>query len=305
MYNPYTSPAWGYGLGPQFSTVRGSLASGLLFCGHPGIASLGGFGTGPLPYGPYSSYAFPGLSSSGYHILGPYGRYPGSTGTLGFGSYQGYNVYTGMGAYPGVGPFGAFAPGDYDHYRNDPARQGDLASLGLNPGGINGGPGMNGVMPMASAASPATSSSRDSTFGATSGSSQQQQQQLQQQQVQQPGHPMAQHFQHAGESMSQNPAFLGLMGQQQQMQGQGLLTHGLRGPNTVAGSFMPMPPAYAPPSSPSSNGNNYQSDPLSSMFAIPIGGRPDRADSRKMMMTEEETASSGIRGSIESPGNSA
>lgn len=303
MYNPYTSPAWGYGLGPQFSTVRGSLASGLLFGGHPGIASLGGFGTGPLPYGPYSNYAFPGLSSSGYHLLGPYGRYPGSTGTLGFGSYQGYNVYTGMGAYPGVGPFGAFAPGDYDHYRNDPARQGDLASLGLNPGGI-GGP--NGVMPMASAASASAASaspSRDSSFGVPPSMAQQQQSSPLGHPMQPPGHGSM-----ADASLGQNPPFLGLTGQQQMQPS--MMTHGLRGPNTLPGSFMPMPPAYAPPSSSSSSssssgGNNYQSDPLSQMFAIPIGGRPDRADSRKMMMNEEETASSGIRESIGSPSNSA
>ena len=313
MYNPYTSPAWGYGLGPQFSTVRGSLASGMLFGGHPGIASLGGFGNGPLPYGPYSSYAFPGLSSSGYHVLGPYGRYPGSTGTMGYGSYQGYNVYTGMGSYPGVGPFGAFAPGDYDHYRNDQPKQSDLASFGLNPSS-----GMSGPMPMASSRD---TSSPSSSYPSPASLQQQQQQQQTSSMYspQQSSYPdsMAQHG-----SMSNHGAFASAMGQQaqqaQQMQQQSLfqgnsasggLPGGFRLPN--ANPFASMPPAYAPPVSSNSNGNSgngnsYQMDSLASMFAIPIGGRPDRADSRKMLLSEEETAaSSGIRETIGSPSSVA
>ena len=122
MYNPYTSAAWGYGLGPQFSTIRGAMASGLLYGGYPGLgmgaamggygmSGLAGFGGGAMPYGPYASYAFPGLMSGEYARLGPYGRYPGSTGTLGYGSHAGYGVYNGFGSYPGVG-----ALSDFNHY---------------------------------------------------------------------------------------------------------------------------------------------------------------------------------------------
>lgn len=126
MYNPYTSPAWGYGLGPQFSTIRGAMASGLLYGGSPnlgmgagmggyGMAGLAGFGGGAMPYGPYASYAFPGLLSGQYTRLGPYGRYPGSTGALGYGSHSGYGVYNGFGSYPGMGALtGGYA--DFDHY---------------------------------------------------------------------------------------------------------------------------------------------------------------------------------------------
>lgn len=260
MYNPYTSPAWGYGLGPQFSTIRGSLASGMLFGGHPGIASLGGFGTGPLPFGPYSSFAFPGMSS-GYNTYGPFGRYPGSTGTLGYGSYQGYNVYTGMGSYPGIGAFNAFAPGDFNHYRNDPARQNNLASLGLNP---NGG---GGVIPMASSSSPSSSSassSRDNTFGSTLGQTRQSSQQQ------------------LTESMSQvnSPPFVPVFGQQ-----------GFKGSNGVDGSFMSIPSPYFTFSS-----NNYPSDSLNSILTI--GGRKD---SRNLMMSDEESSPLGIRESTKSP----
>ena len=128
MYNPYTSPAWGYGLGPQFSSIRGSMAAGLLYGGSPylsgmggygmggyGMAGLAGFGGGMMPFGPYASYAYPGLLSGQYARLGPYGRYPGSTGTTGYGSHTGYGVYNGFGSYPGIGALtGGF--GDYNHY---------------------------------------------------------------------------------------------------------------------------------------------------------------------------------------------
>lgn len=126
MYNPYTSPAWGYGLGPQYSTIRGAMASGLMYGGYPamgmgaglggyGMSGLAGFGGGSMPYGPYASYAFPGLLSGQYAKQGPYGRYPGSTGTIGYGSHMGYGVYNGFGSYPGVGALSGFG-GDYNHY---------------------------------------------------------------------------------------------------------------------------------------------------------------------------------------------
>ena len=123
LYNPYTSPAWGYGMGPQYSSVRGSLAYGLLggpaafggmgygggmpgmggmIGGIPALSMLGGFGGAGMPYGPYAGYAQPGLLSGQYNFLGPYGRYPGSTGSLGYGSQQGYAVYNGYGMYPGI-----------------------------------------------------------------------------------------------------------------------------------------------------------------------------------------------------------
>ena len=95
-YNPYTSPAFGYGLGPQFSTLRGSLAAGLLYGGHGG---LGGYGMGygglaspglmgiapglgmATPLGPYGLNSQPWLNQ--YHgKYGPYGRYPGQTGKI-------------------------------------------------------------------------------------------------------------------------------------------------------------------------------------------------------------------------------
>lgn len=127
MYNPYTSSAWGYGLGPQYSTMKGAMASGLLYGGYPnigmgagmggyGMAGLAGFGGGGMmPYGPYASYAFPGLLSGQYTRQGPYGRYPGSTGALGYGSNMGYGVYNGFGSYPGMGALtGGY--GDFDHY---------------------------------------------------------------------------------------------------------------------------------------------------------------------------------------------
>jgi hypothetical protein len=123
LYNPYTSPAWGYGMGPQYSSVRGAMAYGMLggpaaFGGMPGMAGMGpmgggltglsmlsGFGGSGMPYGPFAGYAQPGLLSGQYNFLGPYGRYPGSTGSLGYGSQQGYNVYNGYGMYSGITRF--------------------------------------------------------------------------------------------------------------------------------------------------------------------------------------------------------
>jgi len=148
-YNPYTSSQWGYGLGPQFSTVHGALAAGLM--GGPaafgemplhGLA-MTGF-TGGMPYGPYASYAFPGMASGAYNQLGPWGRYPGVTGTLGYGSYQGYGVYNGYGSYPGMGGFGPGSyfgtPNDYSHYiHNPPDRDSASSSSPSLPSGSSPG----------------------------------------------------------------------------------------------------------------------------------------------------------------------
>jgi len=170
MYNPYTSPAWGYGLGPQYSSVRGALAYGILggpqafggggmggMGGLTGMSMLSGFGGG-MPYGSFAGYAQPGLLSGQYNYLGPYGRYPGSTGTTGYGSNQGYTVYNGYGSYPGIGGLGIGGMGtggmgiggmgmaDYDHYGSPwssmqgsqpiPGMRPSLAAFGLaGPGG--------------------------------------------------------------------------------------------------------------------------------------------------------------------------
>ena len=142
MYNPYTSPAWGYGLGPQYSTIRGAMASGLLYGGSAGgmagygmggygMGGLAGFGGGMMPYGPFASYAFPGLLTGSFARLGPYGRFPGSTGTVGYGSHAGYGVYNGFGSYPGVGALTSF--GDFNHYlhreQQQPPAQQSLATV--------------------------------------------------------------------------------------------------------------------------------------------------------------------------------
>lgn len=140
-------------MGPQYSSIRGSLAYGLLggpasfggmggmgmgmgmgnpgmgmgmgmgnpgMTGLTGLSMLSGFGGGAgMPYGPFASYAQPGLLSGDYFRLGPYGRYPGSTGTTGYGSHEGYGVYNGYGSYSGLGGVGALGMGyggDYDHY---------------------------------------------------------------------------------------------------------------------------------------------------------------------------------------------
>ena len=52
QYNPYTSPLFGYGLGPQYNTLYGALASNYLYghmapyLGYPGTYGVYGLTTG-------------------------------------------------------------------------------------------------------------------------------------------------------------------------------------------------------------------------------------------------------------------
>ncbi|XP_015791332.1 shematrin-like protein 3 [Tetranychus urticae] len=80
QYNPYTSPLFGYGLGPQYGTLYGSLASNYLY-GNSG------------PYGGVPAYAgYPG----GYGVYGGFGA-------LGYGTHgvvDNYKQYYGYGYEP-------------------------------------------------------------------------------------------------------------------------------------------------------------------------------------------------------------
>ena len=54
QYNPYTSPLFGYGLGPQYNTLYGALASNYLYgsmapyLGYPGTYGVYGMGSNGL-----------------------------------------------------------------------------------------------------------------------------------------------------------------------------------------------------------------------------------------------------------------
>ncbi|XP_053212045.1 shematrin-like protein 3 [Panonychus citri] len=77
QYNPYTSPLFGYGMGPQYGTLYGSLASNYLY-GNSG------------PYGGVPAYAgYPG----GYGVYGGFGALGyGTHGVVGnYKQYYGYN----------------------------------------------------------------------------------------------------------------------------------------------------------------------------------------------------------------------